>query len=206
MRAVVLASRNPGKIRELAVLLAPFGVTVTGLDAFPEIGDIAETGATFAENALLKAATVSARTGLVAVADDSGLVVDALGGEPGVYSARYSEEPGKPATDERNIQKVLEKMRDIPDARRTARFVCAMAVALPDKRHIIAEGFWEGVLTREPAGNNGFGYDPVFRDPESGMTAAQMTPEQKNANSHRARACARLLELWPTLWERPGVV
>ena len=199
-RTIVLASRNAGKIRELAVLLAPFGVAVKGLDAFPEIGEIAETGVTFAENALIKAGTVSKLTGLVAVADDSGLVVDALGGEPGVYSARYSEEPHLPATDARNTEKVLEKMAHIPDGQRSIRFISAMAAAKPDGTHVIAEGAWEGTLARIPAGRNGFGYDPVFFDPEVGMTAAEMEPARKNARSHRAKACRKLLELWPAFW------
>lgn len=203
-QTVVLASRNAGKIRELAVLLKPFGVTVIGLDVFPQIEEIEETGSTFAENSLLKASTVSKATGLVAVADDSGLVVDALGGEPGVYSARYSEEPGMPANDERNIAKVLEKMKDVPDGERSARFVSVMAAAAPGGRHIIAEGTWEGTLAREKAGTNGFGYDPVFFDAETGLTAAQMEPRQKNTRSHRAKACAKLLELWPGFWEEAG--
>lgn len=197
---IVLASRNAGKIKELAVLLEPFGVAVKGLDAFPEIGEIEETGTTFAENALLKAETVSALTGLPAVADDSGLEVDALNGEPGVYSARYSEEPGTPATDERNTQKALAKMHGVPDAKRSCRFISVMAAAAPGKRSIVAEGVWEGLLAHEPKGVNGFGYDPVFFDPELSMTAAQMTPEQKNARSHRAKACQNLLQLWPAFW------
>lgn len=200
MSAVVIASRNKGKIRELAVLLGPFGVAVKGLDDFPHIGEIEETGATFAENALLKASTVSGLTNLVAVADDSGLEVDALNGEPGVYSARYSEEPGTPATDERNNAKVLAKMAAVPDRDRTIRFVSAMAAAAPDGRHIVAEGAWRGLLGREPKGVNGFGYDPLFFDPELGLTAAEMAPDQKNARSHRAKACAGLLELWPAFW------
>lgn len=197
---IVIASRNKGKIRELAVLLAPFGVAVKGLDDFPEIGEIEETGATFAENALIKAAAVSSQTGLVAVADDSGLEVDALGGAPGVYSARYSDEPGKPATDARNTEKVLANTAAVPDGERGIRFVSVMAAASPDGRHIIAEGKWEGVLGRAPKGVNGFGYDPVFVDPETGRTAAEMSPEEKNARSHRARACKKLLELWPAFW------
>lgn len=202
MKTIVLASRNKGKIRELAVLLAPFGVSVKGLSDFPAIGEIEETGSTFAENALLKAATVSELTGLVAVADDSGLEVDALGGEPGVYSARYSAEPGNPATDERNTRKVLEKTAHVPDEKRTIRFISAMAAATPDGRHIIAEGAWEGLLAREPRGTNGFGYDPVFVDPQTGMTAAEMSPEEKNARSHRAKACKKLSALWPDFWKQ----
>ena len=201
MYTIVLASRNSGKIKELAVLLEPFGMTVKGLDCFPEIEEIEETGTTFAENALLKATTVSKRTGLIAIADDSGLEVDALRNEPGVYSARYSAEAGKPATDTRNTQKVLQKMTHIPDAKRTARFISAIAVAAPDGRHSIAQAAWNGLLTREPRGTNGFGYDPIFFDPETGMTAAEMAPEEKNARSHRAKAFSKLLEMWPTFWK-----
>jgi len=199
--AVVLASRNQGKIRELAILLKPFGVIVKGLNDFPDIGEIEETGSTFAENSLLKASTVSKLTGLVAVADDSGLVVDALNGAPGVYSARYSEEADRPATDEQNTRKVLAQTTDVPDEKRTCRFVSVMAAATPDGRHIIAEGAWEGMLAREPSGTNGFGYDPVFFDPEMGLSAAAMSPEEKNSRSHRANACKKLLELWPTFWK-----
>ncbi len=203
-RTVVLATRNKGKVAELSVLLGPFGLVVAGLDAFPQLGEIEETGATFAENALLKAAAVSGATGLVAVADDSGLEVDALGGAPGVYSARYSEEPDKPATDGRNTAKVLAAMRGVPDGERSARFRCAMAAVAPDGRRVVAEAAWEGVLARAPAGANGFGYDPVFFDPELGLTAAEMSPEEKNARSHRGKACRKLLALWPAFWADPG--
>lgn len=198
--SIVLASRNRGKLRELGVLLAPFGVTVLGLNDFPQIGEIEETGSTFAENSLLKAGVVSRLTGLVAVADDSGLVVDALDGKPGVYSARYAEEEGNPATDERNTEKVLAETATVPDGKRACRFVSVMAAAAPDGRHILAEGTWEGTLAHAPAGTNGFGYDPVFFDPETGLTAAQMSPDRKNSRSHRAKACAKLLELWPAFW------
>ena len=197
---IVLATRNAGKVRELAVLLRPFGVTVKGLDAFQAIGEIEETGTTFTENALIKATTVSRLTGLVAVADDSGLEVDALGGKPGVYSARFSEEPGKPATDADNTRKVLALTVAVPDPQRTIRFRSAMAAASPTGKTVVAEGAWEGLLAREPRGANGFGYDPVFIEPELGLTAAEMSPEEKNARSHRAKACAALLKLWPGFW------
>ena len=199
---IALATRNAGKIRELGVLLRPFGVEVKGLESFPAIGEIEETGTTFAENALIKAATVSRLTNLVAVADDSGLVVDALGGKPGVYSARFSEEPGKPATDARNTEKVLRMAAHVPDAQRSIRFISVMAAAAPNGEHIVAEGAWEGLLAKAPRGLNGFGYDPVFFDPELGITAAEMSPEQKNVHSHRARACRELLRLWPAFWEQ----
>jgi len=199
---VVLATRNQGKVKELAVLLSPFGLDVKGLDAFPSIGEIEETGTTFAENSLLKASTVSKLTGLIALADDSGLVVDALNGEPGVYSARYSEQHEQPATDARNTEKVLAKTADVPEEKRSARFVSVMAAATPDGTHILAEGTWEGRLTKAPVGTNGFGYDPIFLDLDINQTAAEMEPAQKNARSHRAKACAKLLELWPAFWKK----
>lgn len=204
--AIVLATRNKGKIREFTALLAPFKLTVFGLDDFEGVADVEETGSTFEENALLKACAVSAATGLVAVADDSGLEVDALCGAPGVYSARYSEEPGSPATDGRNLQKVLDGLRGVPFAKRTARFRCCMAACAPQGKTLTALGTWEGVLTEEPAGSNGFGYDPVFFDTELGCTAAQMQADVKNSRSHRAKAVAALLEMWPTFWAGSGLV
>lgn len=197
---IVLATRNKGKIREFTSLLAPFSLTVLGLDDFAEIADVEETGVTFAENALLKACAVGRATGLVAVADDSGLEVDALGGAPGVYSARYSDAPGAPATDERNLRKVLEALKGVPFEQRTARFRCCMAACTPDGEQVTAQGVWEGTLTEEPAGRNGFGYDPVFFDRELGCTAAQMEAAVKNGRSHRAKAVAALLERWPFFW------
>lgn len=197
---IVLATRNRGKIREFAALLAPFGLTVLGLEDFAGLGEVEETGATFVENALLKARAVSGATGLVAVADDSGLEVDALGGAPGVRSARYSEEPGRPATDERNVRKVLEAMSGVPAGQRTIRFRCCMAACTPSGVCVTAEGAWEGVLAGTPAGANGFGYDPVFFDPELGCTAAQMEAAVKNGRSHRARAVAALFAAWPDFW------
>ena len=198
--AIVLATRNKGKIREFAELLAPFGLTVLSLDDFPHLPEIEETGKTFADNALLKACGVSTATGLVAVADDSGLEVDALGKAPGVYSARYSERPGLPATDERNLEKLLADLADVPAGRRTGRFRCCMAACTPAGERLLAEGAWEGVVAASPAGSNGFGYDPVFFDQERGCTAAQMSREEKNARSHRAKAVAALLSKWPAFW------
>lgn len=198
--SIVLATRNKGKIRELSSLLAPFKLGVLGLDDFDNLADVEETGVTFAENALLKACAVSRATGLVAVADDSGLEVDALGGAPGVYSARYADAPGIPATDERNLRKLLAELTGVPPERRGARFCCCMAACAPGGEQITALGVWEGELAREPAGNNGFGYDPVFFDPELGCTAAQMSAEVKNARSHRGRAVAALLAKWPEFW------
>ncbi len=190
---IVLATRNAGKTREFSALMAGMGVTVLGLDAFPEVEEVEETGTTFEENALLKARAVAAATGLVAVADDSGISVDALGGAPGVYSARYA---GGHGDAEANNAKLLQELKDVPDVRRTARFVCVVAAAKPDGSVITARGEWEGRITHGYAGKSGFGYDPIFLDPEMDMTAAQMTPEQKNSRSHRGKALRELLTKW----------
>jgi XTP/dITP diphosphohydrolase len=195
--SIVLATRNQGKVRELASLLVPFKLTVLGLEAFPYIGDIEETGATFTENALIKASTVSLGTGLVAIADDSGLAVDFLGGAPGVYSARYSETPECPATDEGNVRKLLAALAGVPQAGRTARFHCCMAACAPGGESITAEAAWEGLIALAPSGSGGFGYDPVFFDPAKGKTAAEMSPEEKDSRSHRAKAVGALLLKWP---------
>jgi XTP/dITP diphosphohydrolase len=194
---VVLATRNKGKIRELEVLLAPFGAVTTGLDAFPSIGDLEENGATFAENALYKARAVCAATGLPAVADDSGLEVDGLGGAPGVRSARYASDDGTDVADADNVKKLLRELSGMHGEKRRARFRCVMAACVPDGASITAEGTWEGKIAEQASGSNGFGYDPVFLDPASGLTAAQMTATEKNMRSHRAAAASGLLRLWP---------
>ena len=199
--SIVLATRNQGKIREFAGLMRPFNLHVLGLDDFHDVPDIEETGKTFAENALLKACGVSRATGLIAIADDSGLEVDALDKAPGVYSARYSETPDAAATDASNIKKLLAELDNVPDERRGGRFRCCIAACAPSGEHLLAEGEWQGVVTRSPVGSNGFGYDPVFFDKEKGCTTAQMTQEEKNGRSHRARAVAALLEQWPAFWQ-----
>ncbi|MDR2488080.1 MAG: RdgB/HAM1 family non-canonical purine NTP pyrophosphatase [Desulfovibrio sp.] len=199
---IVLATRNKGKIREFSELLLPFGLKVLGFDDFPHLPEIRETGMTFAENALLKAREASEVTGLVAVADDSGLEVDILGKIPGVRSARYSELPGVPATDEGNVKKLLAALEDVPREQRKGRFRCCMAACAPTGEHLLAEGNWEGMVALRPSGSNGFGYDPVFFDEEQGCTAAEMRKEEKNARSHRAKAVAALLRRWPAFWRR----
>jgi XTP/dITP diphosphohydrolase len=185
---VVLATRNPGKLRELARILGP-AVGLIGLDAFPAAPDVPETGATFEENALAKARAVARHTGLPAVADDSGLCVDALGGMPGVLSARWA---GRHGDDQANLELVLGQVADVPDARRGARFVCAAALAVPGDadgtREWVVTGHVEGRLTRVPRGRGGFGYDPIFLPDGFGRTTAEMTPEEKDAISHRGRA------------------
>ncbi|MDR2800215.1 MAG: RdgB/HAM1 family non-canonical purine NTP pyrophosphatase, partial [Desulfovibrio sp.] len=198
--AVVLATRNPGKIRELAVLLRPFRLRVLGLSLFPQAGETRETGVTFAENALLKAGFAAEATGFVAVADDSGLEVDALGGAPGVFSARYSA--GEDSTDAGNVEKLLKEMRGVEAGRRGARFRCCMAACTPQGDRIAADGTWEGRIAEKAVGENGFGYDPVFLDCETGLTAAQMAAGEKNRRSHRAAASAGLVRLWPFFWDR----
>ncbi len=200
--AIVLATHNKGKIAELSLLLAPFGLSVLGLDAFPDVPDVEETGTTFAENALLKACTVSRLTGYVAVADDSGIEADALDKAPGVYSARYSATPEQKATDARNTEKLLRNLEHVPDEARTGRFRCCMAACSPGGDSVVAEGSWEGRILREKRGENGFGYDPVFFDPRMNRTAAQMSREEKNTRSHRAKAVRNLLDLWPDFWSR----
>lgn len=201
MNTIVLATGNAGKIRELSAMLKELqpGVTVLGLKDFPEIGDIPETGATFEENARIKARAVALATGLPAVADDSGLAVDALDGAPGVYSARYS---GADATDEKNVVKLLDAMKDVPDERRGCHFACVMLASTPGGQELVGRGRWMGRVAHSPVGSMGFGYDPVFFDEELGMTAAQMEATVKNARSHRGLALRDLLRGWPEFWER----
>ena len=184
---LVLATRNAHKVDELRRILGAAGLAVelVGMDAFPEVPDVAETGTTFAENALLKAHAVAAATGLPAVADDSGLCVDVLGGSPGVFSARWS---GRHGDDAANLALLLAQVSDVPDDRRGAHFACAAALALPGGVERVVEGRLTGVLVREPRGTNGFGYDPVFVPDGETRTTAQMEPEEKDAVSHRGRA------------------
>ncbi len=196
---LVLATRNAGKIKELEALLSGLGFRVLGLGDFPQVGEIEETGATFAENAALKARTVAQATGLAALADDSGLVVDALCGAPGVYSARYSD-PG--ATDERNNLKLLDALQHTPTEKRGCRFVSVVAAVAPNGAELLAEGRWEGRVLAAPRGAGGFGYDPLFLDLELGRSAAELAPVEKNARSHRGSALRALLAGWPDFWAR----
>lgn len=204
-QVIVLATRNRGKIAELSAMLADTGLTVRGLDDFPQVGEIEETGTTFEENALLKARAVAQATGLVAVADDSGLSVDALNGAPGVYSARYSDDsphlPGE-TRDQRNNAKLLGALAGVPHEKRTARFMCVMAAAAPNGHTATARGSWEGHIATAARGSNGFGYDPLFIDSDSGLHSAELPPEQKNARSHRGKALAALMRIWPEFWQQ----
>ncbi len=187
---IVLASGNPGKLRELHTLLAPLQVRVRLQNEFG-VESVEETGLTFVENAVIKARNATRATGLPAIADDSGLEVDALDGAPGIYSARYA---GPNASDDDNTRKLLRNLVDVPADERGARFQC-LAVFLRhalDPTPIIAQGTWEGRIGAAPRGSNGFGYDPVFFVPTHGCTAAELDPETKNRLSHRGQALAQL--------------
>ena len=193
MTRLVLATHNRHKVVELRRILADAGlddVEVLSADDVPGLPDVAETGTTFAENALLKAHAVAAATGLPAVADDSGLCVAVLGGSPGVFSARWA---GRHGDDRANLELLLAQIADVPDDRRDAWFSCAAALALPDGREHVAEGRLDGVVVRAPRGDNGFGYDPVFV-PEGGTrTTAELGDGEKDAISHRGRALRALV-------------
>ena len=191
---LLLATRNPGKLAELQRLLesAVPGVAVVGLRDVPEYPEAPETGATFAENALLKAREAVRYTGLPAVADDSGLTVDALNGMPGVLSARWS---GRHGDDAANTALLLGQLADVPDERRGAAFVCAAAVVTPDGAERVLERSWRGRVVREARGSNGFGYDPVFLPDGVDRTAAELTAAEKDVRSHRGQAFAALVPL-----------
>jgi XTP/dITP diphosphohydrolase len=188
---IVLATHNPGKLAELRRILAASRVTVdvADLDEYPDMPEVAETGGTFEENALLKARAVAARTGLPAVADDSGLCADALNGMPGVLSARWS---GRHGDDEANLRLLLAQLTDVPAGRRAAHFYCAAALVLPSGAEHVTEGAVYGWLTDAPRGTNGFGYDPIFVPDSAGVTTAEMSAEDKDAISHRGKALRAL--------------
>ena len=192
MQEIVLASGNPGKLRELDNLLQPLGWHVRSQKAF-EVPEPEETGLTFVENALIKARNAARSTGLAALADDSGLAVDALGGRPGIFSARYS---GPEGDDEANNRKLLHELGDIPPEQRGAFYHCSLVLLThaEDPVPIIAEGQWRGRIGFEPRGEGGFGYDPLFELPERGCTSAELSPEEKDAISHRGKAMRRLRE------------
>ena len=192
MQKVVLATGNAGKVRELADLLRDFGLDVV---AQTELGveSAEETGLTFIENAILKARHAAQVTGLPAIADDSGLAINVLGGAPGIYSARYA---GENATDQQNLEKLLATLKDVPDEQRKARFHCVLVYMrhAEDPTPLVCHGSWEGKITRETAGAGGFGYDPIFFVPGEGKTAAELTRDEKRAISHRGQALKLLLE------------
>ncbi|MFT6989563.1 MAG: XTP/dITP diphosphohydrolase [Paraglaciecola sp.] len=190
-KKVVLATGNMGKVKELASMLSGLGIEVLPQSEF-NVSEVPETGTTFVENAIIKARHAAKQTGLPAIADDSGLAVDALGGAPGVYSARYS---GDQATDQTNIIKLLDAMANIPTDKRQAKFLCVLVFMrhFDDPTPIICQGEWLGEITTQQHGENGFGYDPVFWVEDHGCSSAQLSPEQKNALSHRGKALKLLL-------------
>ena len=190
-KKIVLATGNKGKVKELAGILLDLDIEVLPQSHF-DVTEVAETGSTFVENAIIKARNAAKQTGLPAIADDSGLAVYALGGEPGVYSARYS---GDQATDKTNITKLLNVMADIPIGKRQAKFLCVLVYMRhsEDPMPIICQGEWSGEITTEQQGENGFGYDPIFWVKEQNCSSAQLSPEQKNILSHRGKALRLLL-------------
>ncbi len=200
---LVLATRNEGKVAELRRILAEepglAEVGLIGLDSLPQIPEIAETGTTFVENALLKARTVADRTGWPAIADDSGLTVEALGGMPGVFSARWS---GRHGDDDANLDLLLAQLCDVPGRRRGAAFVCAAAAVVPGVGEHVVEGRLSGTLLRERRGSGGFGYDPIFLPRGETRTAAQLSAAEKDAISHRGQAFRALAPLLRELLDR----
>ena len=190
MKRLVLASGNPGKLKELSVLLADLGYELHAQSEF-DVPEVAETGTTFVENAIIKARHAATLTGLPALADDSGIEVDALDGAPGVYSARFS---GPGASDADNNALLVEKLRDVHSQQRSARYraVIVLMRHAADPSPIICEGSWEGIIQLEPAGEGGFGYDPYFFLPDRGCTSAQLSAAEKNRLSHRGKALAEL--------------
>ncbi|MBQ3880462.1 MAG: RdgB/HAM1 family non-canonical purine NTP pyrophosphatase [Oscillospiraceae bacterium] len=184
----IIATNNPGKVREFHKILPPLGIDAVSLKEAGIRLEVEETGTTFEENALLKARAACACSGMPAVADDSGLVVDALGGRPGVYSARYAE------TEKACNLRLLAEMQDVPDEKRQAHYACAIACVLPDGREFTVYGECYGVIAREETGENGFGYDPLFYLPQYGVTFGELAPEIKNEISHRAKALMAFAE------------
>ncbi|MFD1093768.1 RdgB/HAM1 family non-canonical purine NTP pyrophosphatase [Providencia vermicola] len=192
MQKVVLATGNPGKVNELADLLRDFGMDIVAQTSLG-VESAEETGLTFIENAILKARHAAAQTGLPAIADDSGISVDALGGAPGIYSARYA---GEEATDEQNLVKLLDAMKNVPDDQRQAQFNCVLVYLrhAEDPTPLVFHGRWHGIITRECKGQGGFGYDPIFYVPELGCTSAELSKAEKQAVSHRGKALAMMLD------------
>ena len=191
MKDIVLASSNPGKVREINQVLAELGMQVRPQGEFDVI-DAEETGLTFVENAILKARNAAQHTGLPAIADDSGLEVDALAGAPGIYSARFA---GEDASDQANLEKLLDALKDIPEANRSARFQCLMVYMrhANDPTPLICQGTWEGRILTAARGRNGFGYDPVFYVPTHDSSSAELPAETKNSLSHRGQALRKLV-------------
>lgn len=192
MEKIVIATKNKGKLAEIKAILQGLGVTVQTMDQYEEIGEIVEDGKTFLENARKKAHMVSKLTGLYALADDTGLCVDALAGGPGVYSARYAGDEGNYAA---NNQRLLEELAKVPDEKRGAHFECVMVLAAPDGRDFVTVGRLDGFILRELRGDGGFGYDPLFFVPEDGKTIAELGMGRKNEISHRGKALRQMRQI-----------
>lgn len=201
MKEILIATNNKGKAKDFETLFKPYGIKVLTLNDIEDAIDVEETGTTFEENAILKAETVAKHLNMMVIADDSGLEIDALGGAPGVYSARYA---GAEKSDEANIDKVLKELDSVADRERTARFRCVLAVAGPDLVTETFNGSCEGRISHERKGTNGFGYDPIFFVPGNGLAMAELTAEEKGAISHRGAALKQLSEKLPLLMKKSG--
>ena len=196
--SILIATKNEGKTKEFRQFFAQLGYKVENLNAYPDLPDVAETGLTFEENARLKAETIAELTGKMVLADDSGLKVDVLGGMPGVWSARFS---GPDATDASNNAKLLHELAMVFEQKdRSAKFHCTLVMAAPGAQSLVVEADWEGYIATAPQGENGFGYDPLFLVGESGKTSAELSLEEKNKISHRAKALEKLVEAFPS-WQ-----
>ncbi|MEZ0329326.1 MAG: XTP/dITP diphosphatase [Dissulfuribacterales bacterium] len=198
---MILATKNKGKIKEFQALVQGMPIELLSLEDVPDMPDVLEDGCSFQENALKKADAIAKHTGITAIADDSGLEVDALNGAPGIHSARYA---GEMATDHENIQKLLKTLNGLPMEKRTARFRCVIAVCTPDGRHITTEGICEGAIALEPNGSYGFGYDPIFFLTDRNCTMANLKPAIKNSISHRAMALEKLKDILPVFLKETG--
>lgn len=185
---LVIATRNQGKIAEFRRILDALdseAIELVGVDQFPELVDVEETGTTFEENALLKARYCAKMSGLPAISDDSGLCVDALGGGPGIFSARWA---GQRGDEHANVAKLLDELKDVPDEKRGAHFICVSALVMPDGREVVAEGLFHGSILRRPIGSQGFGYDPIFAPLGMSVSCAQLSASEKDALSHRGKS------------------
>lgn len=198
---MILATKNRGKLKEFQALVQNLPIELLSMDDVQDLPDIIEDGCTFTENALKKACGIAKTTGIIAIADDSGLEVDALNGAPGVHSARYA---GEQATDQENIKKLLQALNGVPMKKRTARFRCVIAICTPQGKHITTEGTCEGIITNEPRGSNGFGYDPIFLIPDQNLTMAEVGLDIKNQISHRAVALQKLRDILPDFLKEIG--
>lgn len=191
-KRIIFATGNEGKMKEIRMILADLGIPVVSMKEAGVSADVEENGTTFEENAIIKAKAIMELTGEIVMADDSGLAIDYLDGAPGVYSARFM---GTDTSYDIKNQALIDKLAGVPDKKRTARFVCSIACALPDGRVLTSYGTMEGIIGYEIKGANGFGYDPIFYLPEYGCTSAEITPEQKNELSHRGKALRSMKEL-----------